>query len=445
MSGVEGRHALVVGLRSSGSAAARVLIAAGARVRVSEARDDVEGLAELQALGVEVFTGGHEHSHLDGVDLVVASPGVFEAAPILVWAQNRSIPIWSELELGARLCSAPYAAVTGTNGKTTTTEMLASVMRASGMDAIACGNIGHPFSLAAGEGHDALAVEASSFQLRFHESFHPRVSVLLNLAEDHLDWHGSYEAYADAKSRIFAQQSGGDVHIGNADDSEAVAISREAPCRTLWFRLGEPGESEVGYVDGRLVARIDREIAIGRLASTNAGFLADAAAATAAALSFGVAGDAVAAGILAAKPLPHRGQVVAMMGEVAFVDDSKATNPHAALAGLEGRTDVVLIAGGMSKGVDLSPLVSASPHLKGVVAIGEAASEIVGLFEGAIPVRKADSMQEAVETAFELADHYGTVMLAPACASQDMFIDYRDRGERFTRAAVSLSEDEARG
>jgi UDP-N-acetylmuramoylalanine--D-glutamate ligase len=269
--------------------------------------------------------------------------------------------------------------------------------------------------------------------------------VLLNLAEDHLDWHGSYEAYADAKARIFARQSADDVHIGNAEDIGAAAISREAPCRTWWFRLGEPGEGEVGYVGGRLVARIDGEITIGRLRSTNAGFRADAAAAAAAALSFGVAGGAVAEGIMAAQPLPHRGQVVATKEGVAFVDDSKATNPHATLAGLDGRTDVVLIAGGLSKGVDLSPLAAAAPHLKGIVAIGEAASEIAEIFEGAVPVRKADSMQEAVRTAFELVGDSGTVMLAPACASQDMFMDYKDRGERFTHAAVSLAEGGARG
>lgn len=439
------KRVLVVGLGSSGSAAARVLTETGAQVRVSEAREHVEDAAELRRLGVEVFTGGHEVAHLDGVDLVVASPGVFESAPVLDWARDRSIPIWSELELGARLCSIPYAAVTGTNGKTTTTGMLASIMRASGIDAVACGNIGHPFSLAAREGHEALAVEASSFQLRFQESFHPRTSVLLNLAEDHLDWHRSYEAYVEAKSRIFAQQSGDDVHVGNADDSASAEISRAAACHKAWFRLGEPGEGEVGYVDGTLVARLDGEIAVGRLTPTSAGFLADAAAATAVALSFGISGEAVSAGILTAEPLPHRGQVVATVGGVAFVDDSKATNPHATLAGLKGRSDVVLIAGGLSKGVDLSLLASATPSLKGVVAIGEAASEIAALFEGAIRVRKADDMPEAVQTAFELAGDKGTVMLAPACASQDMFLDYKDRGERFTRAAVGLSEGHEHG
>src|SRR5207249_1889900 len=150
--------------------------------------------------------------------------------------------------LGARLCRVPYVAVTGTNGKSTTTEMVAATMRAAGLDAAACGNIGHPFALAARERHDALAVEVSSFQLRHHVSFHPRVSVLLNLAPDHLDWHGSFAAYAAAKSRVFELQEGNDVHLGNRDDAAAAEISRRAPCTVRWFRLGEPGPGEVGFV-----------------------------------------------------------------------------------------------------------------------------------------------------------------------------------------------------
>jgi UDP-N-acetylmuramoylalanine-D-glutamate ligase len=153
------------------------------------------------------------------------------------------MPVWSELDIGARLCRVPYVAITGTNGKSTTTKLIAAMLSAAGMDAVACGNIGHPFSLAAREGHEALAVEASSFQLRFHHWVHPRVSVLLNVAPDHLDWHGSERAYASAKARVFELQGDGDVHVGNADDPAAAAISREAPARpagerSVWCRGG---------------------------------------------------------------------------------------------------------------------------------------------------------------------------------------------------------------
>lgn len=443
MSAFAGERAVVVGLGASGRAAARILTEEGASVRVTEERPSasLEGVEELRALGVEVLAGGHDRSHLDGATLVVTSPGVPERAPVLGWVLERGLPLWSELELGARLCRAPYVAVTGTNGKSTTTAMLAACMRAAGLDAVACGNIGHPFSLAAREEHDVLAVEASSFQLRFHESFHPKVSVLLNLAPDHLDWHGSMEAYAATKARVFELQGAADTHVGNAEDPAAAAISLGAGCPLVWFRLAEPGDGEVGFVDGVLVARLGDAAVLGRPSAEATGFRADAAAAAAAALSFGIGTAAVADGIRSVHPLPHRGQEVARIGSVRFVDDSKATNPHAALAALEGVHRAVLIAGGLSKGVDLAPLVAASPRLAGVVAIGEAAAEIGGLFEGRVPVRKAGSIEEAVRAGFELAPEAGTVILAPACASQDMFRDYGERGERFAAAAAELAEE----
>ena len=227
MNAFEGERALVVGLGVSGAAAARVLLEEGASVRISEAgsREGASGAESVRDLDVEILDGGNDPAHLADVTLVVTSPGVPQDAPILLAALDHGIPVWSELELGARLCRVPYVGVTGTNGKTTTTEMLAAAMREDGRDAVACGNVGHPFCLAARETHDALAVEASSFQLRFSESFHPAVSVLLNLAPDHLEWHTSFEAYADAKARVFALQRQGEVHVANRDDEAVAAVS----------------------------------------------------------------------------------------------------------------------------------------------------------------------------------------------------------------------------
>lgn len=418
-------------------------------MRISEARDaaDIgadgpEGPEGLDGLDIELRAGGHEPAHLDGADLIVVSPGVPEHAPVIAWALDRDVPVWSELELGAQLIGdTPFVAITGTNGKTTTTELVASSLQASGHRTVACGNIGYPFSLAAREGWDVLAVEASSFQLRFTESFHPRISVLLNIAEDHLDWHGSFERYADAKARIFANQGTGDAHIGNAEDARAAAISRTAPCSVFWFGLGEPAEGAVGYIGQELVSRTDASgegVRLGVPRSAHAGFRADAAAAAAASLRFGVAPEAVVQGLAAVGPLAHRGEIVATVGEIAFIDDSKATNPHATLAALQGTTDVVLIAGGRSKGVDLTPLGSAAPHLTAVVAIGEAASEIEDLFSQIVPVRRAESIEQAVSAALASALPHGKVILAPGCASQDMFEDYRERGTRFAEAARAL-------
>lgn len=443
MSGVfAGRRFLVVGAGVAGEAVARVLVEEGARVRVSEARAEVPGADELSSLGVDVRLGGHAPEHLEDVDVVVPSPGVPERAPVLRWAAERGLPVWSELDVGAHLCRAPYVAITGTNGKSTTTALVASMLIAAGLDAVACGNIGHPFAAAAREGHDALAVEASSFQLRFHHALRPRVSVLLNLAPDHLDWHGSMEAYAAAKARIFELQGPDDLHVGNAEDPRSAAVSRRAPCRVVWFRAGPPGPGEVGVRDGVVLLGRERgAVELGRPATVSGAFVSNCAAAAAAALGFGLEPTAIAAGIERMRPLPHRGEEVARVGGVRFVDDSKATNVHAALHAIRGRRGVVLIAGGMAKGVDLSPLAGAASSLVGVVAIGEAAPELARVFDGLVPVRTAGSMEEAVRIAHGMAPAQGTVLLAPACASWDMFRDYAERGDRFAAAARALQEE----
>jgi UDP-N-acetylmuramoylalanine--D-glutamate ligase len=443
MGAFEGERAVVVGAGVAGSAAARVLLAEGATVRVSESATARPGLSELRAEGIEVLEGGHATGHLEGATLVVSSPGVPPRAEILIWARERGIPVWGEMELGARLARAPYLAVTGTNGKTTTTGMLAACLRAAGFDAVACGNIGRPFPTAAREPHDALVVEVSSFQLATQTSFHPRVSVLLNLAQDHLDWHGSFDAYAAAKARVFALQGAGDVHVGNLDDDAAAAISRSATCEVRWFAVGEPADDGAGFRDGRLTAGWSGAD-LGALAFDTPAMRADAAAAATAAHAFGVGDDAIAEGIGSFAPEPHRGESVATVDEVRFVDNSKATNPHATIAAVGEADGVVLIAGGHAKGIDLSPLASLAPRLAGVIAIGSSAAEVRAVFEGRVPVRDAGSIEEATMLAFAMASAGGTVLLAPACASWDMFRDYAERGDRFAAAARALEKQDAR-
>ena len=440
---LRGRRVVVVGAEVAGLAAARALVGCGAEVMVTEARPaaDLRTLDALQALGVSVHAGGHEPSHLDGATLVVTSPGVRQDAPVLRWAAERGMPIWGELELGARLCRVPYVAVTGTNGKTTTTGMIAACLRATGIDAIACGNIGHPFPTAALEPYDALVVEASSFQLRFVETFHPKVSVLLNLSSDHLDWHGTADAYADAKANVFREQRADDVHVANRDDELAAAMSETTAARLVWFRLGSPADGEVGYEGTELVSRLDGEARLGSVDEERAGYRADAAAAAAAALAFGVAPAAVIDGLAGYTPERHRGETVTDVDGVRFVDNSKATNVHATLAALDGVRDAVLIAGGRAKGVDLSPLATRVDRLRAAVVIGEAADEVASTLEDSVPVRRASTIEEATRIAFELAGRPGLVLLAPACASWDMFVDYRERGDRFAAAARALRNE----
>ena len=437
-----GRRVVVVGAGVAGAAAAAALAVEDADVLVSEVRPphELDSFRHLRELGVEVAAGGHDPAHLDGATLVVTSPGVPQDAPILAWAAERGIPIWGELELGARLCDVPYLAVTGTNGKTTTTGLIASCLRAGGHDAVACGNIGHPFPLAVREHHDVLVVEASSFQLRFVETFHPVVSVLLNLAPDHLDWHGSERAYIGAKRNILRAQGEGDTHVGNRDDARAAAVSAGAPCPVVWFRREAPDDGEVGYVDGALVSRVVGTESLGPIDWERAGYREDVAAAAAASLAFGVTPEAIRRGIASYTPPHHRGEVVAIVDGVRFVDNSKATNVHAALAAIDGVQGAVLIAGGRAKGVDLSALRSRADRLAGVVAIGESAREIESVFGGLVPVRVAGTIEEATGQALALAPRPGTVLLAPACASWDMFRDYVERGDRFAAAARALME-----
>jgi len=444
----EGARAVVVGAGIAGTGSARALVAEGAHVLVTESRaeEELSSAAELRGLGVEIRAGGHDPSHLEGATLVVTGPGVGPATDVLRWARERGLPIWGEMELGARLARAPYLAVTGTNGKTTVTAMIEACLRAGGHDALACGNIGLPFPEAAREERDVLVVEVSSFQLAVQTSFHPTVSVLLNVAPDHLDWHGTLEAYIEAKTRIHALQTGSDVHIGNRDDRAAAKISSKAACELRWFRQGPPDEGEVGYVGEELVARLDGTHRLGRIDGERAGYREDAAAAAAVALAYGADAAAAAAALAAFRSAAHRGEVVATVEGVRFVDNSKATNVHAAAAAIDGAGDAVLIAGGRAKGVDLSPLRAHAGRLRAVIAIGESAADVVEVFEGSVPTSLAGSIEEAVRDAFAAAAPGDTVLLAPACASWDQFASYAERGDRFAAAAKSLrAEAGARG
>ena len=443
-----GERVVVVGAGVAGESAARVLSSEGAQVLVTEARPaaEVPGVAALEASGVEVRAGGHAPAHLDGATLALVGPGVPPDAEVVRWARDRGIRVWGEMELGARLARTPYLAVTGTNGKTTVTSMVESCLRAAGHDAVACGNIGRPFPEAAVEDHDVLVVEVSSFQLTLQESFHPSISVLLNVAPDHLDWHGSFEAYAAAKRRVYALQSGSDVHVGNRDDPVAAAISEEAPCAIRWFRGGAPAEGEVGFEGDELIARVGGVHRLGRTEATPAGLREDAAAAAAVVLAYGVPPVTAASALASFRPGPHRGEVVATIDGIRFIDNSKATNVHAATTAIDAAGSAVLIAGGRAKGADLSPLRDHAAGLRAVVAIGESARDVVEVFDGLVATSIADSIEDAVRDAFGAARPGDAVLLAPACASWDQFRSYAERGERFAAAARSLrAEAGARG
>ena len=438
-----GRRVLVVGLGISGHAAAVALAGLGARVRVTELSDgpEVERRAlELRAIGVEVETGGHHLGALEA-DLAVVSPGIPPSAPVLEELARRAVPVISELELGAHLARAELIAVTGTNGKTTTTSLIAAMLEAAGIETLAAGNIGLPLTEAAGRvgPGGAIVVEASSFQLALTETFHPRVAVILNIAEDHTDWHGSADAYGRAKARITANQGPDDVLVANRADPRVWDIALTSAARVVPFSSERVPEGGAGPEGGWLVCGGRRVLELAELPLPGRAGLEDAAAACAAACSYGLRADALAATLRAFRPLSHRLEVVARVGGVDYIDDSKATNPHATLAALRGLSQVVLIAGGRSKGIDLSPLRAAVPPVVAAVVIGEAAAELEQVFDGLVPVARAATMDEAVRAAAGLARPGGSVLLSPACASLDMYQSYAERGRDFTRAVRALT------
>jgi UDP-N-acetylmuramoylalanine--D-glutamate ligase len=430
-------------------AAARVLAAHGARVTVTDDHAERVRLTE----GLESAVG--LTAPPAGTDLVVTSPGWRPDAPLLAAAAGGGVEVIGEVELAWRLDQrrdepATWLAVTGTNGKTTTVGMLESMLRASGLDGIACGNVGLPVVDAVEAGHAVLAVELSSFQLHWSPSVRPFAGAVLNVAEDHLDWHGSMDSYALAKSRALVS----DVAVGNADDPWSMRLLAASPAaRKVTITLGEPASGQLGVLDGDLVDRAFTGGAVlaatGEVRPPGPTGVANALAAAALALAAGVDIEATGTGLAMFSPGEHRGAVVAERGGVRFVDDSKATNPHAATASLRGYERVVWVAGGLLKGARVDELVEANAgRLTGAVLIGtDRAAFVTALARHApdVPVRQVesrddDAMAEAVRAAADLAQPGDVVLLAPAAASMDMFTDYAHRGRSFAAAARAVAD-----
>jgi UDP-N-acetylmuramoylalanine--D-glutamate ligase len=446
---MSGKRVLVVGLGVSGFSVAKALVELEAKVRVTEGSDTPvvrQRAQHLRSLGVEVEYGGHDLEQLDA-DLAVVSPGISPSAPVALAIAEQGIESWSEVELAYRLAECDFLAVTGTNGKTTTTSLLASILEESGLPTVAAGNIGFPLidAIAAVGADGAIALEVSSFQLVATERFCPKVAVLLNIAEDHTDWHGSFAAYTDAKARLVLNQTPEDVFLPNAGDTSAMGIADRARSRIVPFS-GETMPAEgIGVRGGRVVWRDHDVIDVGDVPLPGVAGLEDAVAAAGAALEYGVDIRAVGRAIRSFRPLAHRLELVASSDGIDYIDDSKATNPHATLAALRGLSNVVLIAGGRSKGIDLAPLGQAAPSLVGVVALGEAKEELEKVFADLVVVEVVDSMDEAVRAAARRSVAGGSVLLSPGCASLDMYEGYAARGEDFARAVGAMLKHPERG
>ncbi|MFG2633172.1 UDP-N-acetylmuramoyl-L-alanine--D-glutamate ligase [Streptomyces sp. NPDC048362] len=461
----QGRHVTVAGLGVSGVPAAKALHARGAIVTVVNDGDDArarEQAAELRALGITVRLGDGA-TLPEGTELIVTAPGWQPDKPLFLAAGKAGVPVWGDVELAWRLRgpdAAPWLAVTGTNGKTTTVQMLASILTAAGLRTAAVGNIGVSLldAVLGEERYDVLAVELSSYQLHWAPSPRPHSAVVLNLAPDHLDWHGSMEAYAADKGRVYEGNRVACVY--NVADERTEELVREADveegCRAVGFTLGAPAPSQLGVVEGLLVDRAfvpDRyknaqELA--EVADVNPPAphnIANALAAAALARAFGVPATAVRDGLRAFKPDAHRIAHVADIDGVRYVDDSKATNTHAAEASLAAYEPIVWIAGGLAKGATFDELVARSAkRLRGAVLIGadrELIRDALARHAPEVPVVDLDrtdtgAMLQAVTEAKRLARPGDTVLLAPACASMDMFTNYNQRGDAFAAAVREL-------
>jgi UDP-N-acetylmuramoylalanine--D-glutamate ligase len=438
---------LVIGLAATGEAVIRHLSPTAAVTVVDDGLDEAALAARAAEVGAApVPTGVTPEELIAGHDLVVPSPGVPPGNRVLVAAAAAGVPIRSEIDLAAAQLRVPLVAVTGTNGKTTVTMLVTEMLERSGRRATAAGNIGRPLLELAGadDGLDVIVAEVSSFQLQFATSFRPRVAVLLDLAPDHLDWHGSFDAYAAAKARVFTQQRTDDVLVANHDDPAVVELVGAAHSSRRWYSTAPSATSGYRVERGALVDASGAAIVtIEELDPLVPHDVANALAAAAAADAAGGSREGIAAVLQDPPRAAHRLTPVATVDGVTYLDDSKATNPHATASAVGGLNRVVLLAGGRNKGLDLGSLRALAPRLLAVIAMGEAAAEIEDTFRGALPVERAASMRDAVRAAAARARPGDIVLLSPACASFDWYESYAARGDDFVREVVALEANEA--
>lgn len=445
---LEGRVA-VLGMGRSGIEMSRFLRARGAEVVAADEKPATEldeEIGRLAEIGVEAIPDIESFDDLGGADLVVTSPGLPLDHHLLAAARGREIPVIGEIELAYRFCEAPIIAVTGTNGKGTTATMIGDMLSAAGTPHRVAGNIGVPFISVVDESADldVMVIEVSSFQLETVDRFRPWISILLNIAQDHADRHTRADEYQAMKARIFENQRGGDFTILNTDDPRVQSLIDRPPCTVLRVALDD--ETAHGHVEDThlavgLPARLSEAVCkTDEIPVPGDHHITNALCAALAAGLCGASPDDIAQGIRNFTPAEHMLAPAGTVGGVAFVDDSKATNPAAAIADISSlQGPLVVIAGGLGKGVDFSDfgdlLAQRAEH---VVLIGESAGQIEKALAGRRPVSKASSMEEAVTVAFEAAEPGWSVVLAPACASFDMFEGQAYRGEAFCESVQRL-------
>ena len=438
----------VVGAARSGIAAAELLARRGALVTLSEARADVPEAEPLAPLGVRLELGGHQTATFTKADLVVLSPGVPPESPVVQAARDRGIPVIAEIELASRWLQGRVIAITGTKGKSTTTALTGRMLEAAGFKVTVGGNIGAPLSAQVSQSTPDTfhVVEASSFQLEQIDTFRPWIAVMLNFSPDHLDRHPTVESYAAAKARIFENQDARDFAVINADDPAVLELARRGRAAArLFARSGAIDRGTVvegGWIVDRQRDTTSRLVPLTAIHLLGPHLVNDVMAAATVGAIAGAAPAAMTAAVDGFRGLEHAMELVGERQGVRFVNDSKATNVESALRSIESfDRDLVPIIGGKFKGGDLRLLREPlRQRAKAVVAIGEARPLVTEALADLVPVQEAATLRDAVERAFELAKPSGVVLLAPACASFDMFRDYADRGRQFKEEVGRLSE-----
>jgi UDP-N-acetylmuramoylalanine--D-glutamate ligase len=438
---LEGKRLLVVGLERTGLATALFCRARGARVTASELRPEeavASAAAQLRAAGIALELGGHCRETFLEQDLIVPSPGVPLDSEPLAAARASGIPVWSEIELASRFLRGPLVAVTGSNGKTTTTLLIGHVLREAGRAVLVGGNVGTPLiSLVDQSTAKTITVaEVSSFQLEAIDRFRPDIALLLNVTPDHLDRHHSLEAYARAKARLFENQLHTDAAVLNADDPGARRLAPQRP-RQFWFSRLEPVDAGACLAEGTIVFRSsNRSVALldrNDIPLRGEHNVENVLAAACAADLLGLAPEAIRAGVRSFPGVEHRLEFVADIAGIAFYNDSKATNVDASLKAIDAFPgNLLVILGGKDKGGDFTPLAKPlSARARLTLVIGAAAEKIATQLAGSVPLERAGTLERAVERAFGHARPGDTVLLAPACASFDQFENYEHRGRVF--------------
>jgi UDP-N-acetylmuramoylalanine--D-glutamate ligase len=447
---LKGKNVLILGLARSGIAAAIELINLGAKVTASDmkSKGELKDIAALESKGAQLVFGEHPLSLLNGCDLIVLSPGVPSDINILDEARKRDIPIISELELGFWFAKAPIIAVTGTNGKTTTTTLIGEIFKNEGKNITLAGNIGIPLvrEVEKAEAKDFLIVEVSSFQLENIMHFKPKISVILNISEDHLNRHKTFENYIETKARIFENQTEEDYAVLNYDDPIVRSFIKRIKAKTMYFSQKEELSRGIYVKNGVIVIRENGKIypllkaeELGIKGSHN---LENALAAACVAWICRINLNNVAETLKDFHGVEHRLEFVAEIGQVKFINDSKATNPHSAQKAIEALNEpIVLIAGGYDKKSDYTDFIRAfSGKVKKLILIGDTADVIedAAKKQGFYDIQKTDSLQQAVKLAYSAATPGDVVLLSPACASWDMFESFEERGRIFKEAVYSL-------